>query len=297
LPVPIRWNKVDCNHTETCGSWGKMMSLRKIIFVSSIVIEAAIWRGLFYAGSAAAADLADYQSARVSAQTQQSSWSCSLSERIMKGYLLDAGFFATRHWTSTTFVGCAQKGGGFDWDAIAFVPLQNYSTGNEYDLETGYTVVSGDFSTRVGAGYWNIGVSPGTRVLIWDFRIQPSYTFKFSQGVIITPFMKFNDQERSRPGLPHDRDVNVGGGASLAVQLGEYATFAAGAGHFYYVKSFGAGQNVTLVLAELPVNVSFIDGIKTTVGPWSKLTWGNVFGASGNHDFSVSWGLQAAGQW
>lgn len=221
-----------------------------------------------------------------------STWSCGAFERVTKGLLYDsAGFFGTKQWSTMTFVGCSQPKGGWDWNVIGFVPLGGNGVANEFDLEGGYTFVSGPWSLRIGTGYWNFEPFLGTRFQIWDNRVKAAYRFEVAPGISVTPWAQLNYQELYAPGL-RDHDFNVGAGGVLKMRMNKWSTLVIEAAHFHHVKSFGPSKDVTAVTVEVPFDLGKYNGFAVSAGPWWRGTWGNILKTPGNHEFNNSLGFK-----
>ncbi len=221
-----------------------------------------------------------------------STWSCGAFERVTKGLLYEGGFFGTREWSTMTFVGCSQPKGGWDFDIIGFVPLKG-GVADEVDFEGGYTWVSGNWSLRAGAGYWNVQAVPGSRFQIWDTRIQINYQIDLGKGLALTPWVRLNHQYLDAPSF-NDRDFNIGAGGVLKAALGTWGNASIEAAHFYHTKSFGPAQHVTAVTAEMMFDLGTHHGFAVSAGPWGRATWGNILGTPSNHDFNSSFGVRVA---
>lgn len=225
------------------------------------------------------------------AASPKSSWSCGVWQRFSQGLLYDTpGFFGTKAFSSATFVGCSQPDGGFDFNAIAFVPFAD-SVANEVDLEGGYTFVRGPWSLRIGGGYWNVEAIPGSRFHIYDASARLNYKFSFVSGITVTPWLRLDNQELVAPTF-RDRDFNVGIGADAMVPIGSVAKLLLQPAYYRHVKSFGPAQDVIAVTAELPFDLGTHAGFAVTAGPWWRGTWGNITGAPGNMEFNNSIGLK-----
>ncbi len=220
-------------------------------------------------------------------------WGCTVFNRTTSGLLYEGGFFGTRNWANMLFAGCAQQNGGLDFDVIAFNPFKG-NAGSEFDLEGGYTFLYGPWFIRIGGAYWNVQIADvGPRASIYDARVKLGYNFELSD-IKMTAWGQLDRQEL-RYGAVQDYDVNGALGLNMTLPVLDWAKFLGELAWYHHFKSFGKSHDVLAFTGELAFRGPQVGGFKTTVGPWGRVTMGNILGTPGNSEVNYVIGLKAAG--